>query len=53
MELTCDTVKTAIYRALWTNGGPISAEDTVDGQDYVLVRRDAFDALAALLEVAE
>jgi hypothetical protein len=27
-----------------TNGGPIDAEDTTDGKDYVMVTRAVFDA---------
>lgn len=38
--------------AMQTNGGPVSAEDTVDGQEYVMVRMAAFSALEHALRKA-
>ncbi len=34
---------------LATNGGPVDAKDTVDGTDYVLVSKEHFLALQALI----
>lgn len=42
-----DEIRTMAKRAITRNGGPIDAETTTDGQAYVMVRRDDFDALAA------
>lgn len=39
----------AALRLLERNGGPIDAEGTADGNPYVMVRREDFDALAALI----
>lgn len=45
--------RAAIRAAADTNGGPIDKEDTSTGRhDYVMVRRDAFDALMAHLSPA-
>lgn len=37
----------AAKECLKNNGGPIDADDTVDGQAYIMVRRVDFDALEA------
>ena len=46
---TLGELQRAVSAALKTNGGPISGDN---GDDYVMVRRDAFDRLAALVKVA-
>lgn len=40
----------AAQACLTTNGGPIDAEDTCDGEAYVMVRRSDFDALDAAVK---
>jgi len=40
----------AVEELLETNGGPIDADETVDGLAYVMVRRDAFDKLAEVFD---
>jgi hypothetical protein len=43
------TERSVCMAALDTNGCPISADSTVDRHEYVMVRRDAFDAMEAVL----
>jgi hypothetical protein len=42
------TIRDALHTLLIMNGGPIDAEDTVDGVDYVMVRRSDFDRIQEL-----
>lgn len=44
-----DPLADAAEDLILTNGGPISAEETVDGVAYVMVREDAFLALGRAL----
>lgn len=41
-------LRAAISMALETNGGPISSAATIDGNEYVMVRMDAFQNLTAI-----
>lgn len=51
-----DTLKQAVITLLENNGGPIDGEDeegnlnTDDGKDYVMVRREDFERLEALIK---
>lgn len=43
------TLQDAAWEVLQTNGGPIDAESTIDGKEYVMVELRAFNALEAAL----
>lgn len=44
-------LRAVIEQALHRNGGPIGSENTWDGNEYVMVLREDFEALSASLLV--